>query len=209
MEMANQSAVKVDRADGWYRMMMLFVASLAFGSLAQADDNRGLRRGGDPHQVSISGLSSGGAMALQYAVAHSGSIIGVGSVAGPAWNCAEGDLAHAMQVCMNKQGTPQAKTDLARQFAAVGKIDSLSGNTTSTLKRSFVFQSPQDEVINPRSGQANVDFLAALTGVAPKVDRGHADDGSERAGHGIISPDGTELVQRLGQYLRPPLWGRR
>ena len=78
MEMANQSAVKVDRADGWYRMMMLFVASLAFGSLAQADDNRGLRRGGDPHQVSISGLSSGGAMALQYAVAHSGSIIGVG-----------------------------------------------------------------------------------------------------------------------------------
>jgi hypothetical protein len=70
METANQSAVKVDRADGWYRMMLLIVASLAFGSLAQADDNRGLRRGGDPHQVSISGLSSGGAMALQYAVAQ-------------------------------------------------------------------------------------------------------------------------------------------
>ena len=173
-------------------MMLLIVASLAFSSLAQADDNQGLRRGGDPHQVSISGLSSGGAMALQYAVAHSGSIIGVGSVAGPAWNCAEGDLAHAMQVCMKGQGTVQPKTDLARQFAAAGKIDSLSGNTTSTLKRSFVFQSPQDEVINPRSGQTNVDFLAALTGVAPKVDRGHADDGSERAGHGIISPDGTD-----------------
>ena len=198
MEMTNQSAVKVDRADGWYRMMMLIVASLAFGSLAQADDNRGLRRGGDPHQVSISGLSSGGAMALQYAVAHSGSIIGVGSVAGPAWNCAEGDLAHAMQVCMKGQGTVQPKTDLARQFAAAGKIDSLSGDTTSTLKRSFVFQSPQDEVINPRSGQANVDFLAALTGVAPKVDRGHADDGSERAGHGIISPDGTNSCSGLG-----------
>src|SRR5204863_10099682 len=109
-----------------------------------------------------------------------------------------GDLAKAMQVCMNKQGTPQAKTDLARQFAAAGKIDSLSGDTTSTLKRSFVFQSPQDEVINPRSGQANVDFLAALTGVAPKVDRGHADDGSERAGHGIISPDGTDSCSGLG-----------
>jgi poly(3-hydroxybutyrate) depolymerase len=198
METANQRAVKVDRADGWYRVMLLIVASLAFGSLAQADDNLGLRRGGDPHQVSISGLSSGGAMALQYAVAHSSSIIGVGSVAGLAWDCAEGDLAKAMQVCMNKQGTPQAKTDLARQFAAAGKIDSLSGDTTSTLKRSFVFQSPQDEVINPRSGQANVDFLAALTGVAPKVDRGHADDGSERAGHGIISPDGTDSCSGLG-----------
>src|SRR4051795_7412707 len=83
METANQRAVKVDRADGLYRVMLLIVASLAFGSLAQADDNLGLRRGGDPHQVSISGLSSGGAMALQYAVAHSSSIIGVGSVAGP------------------------------------------------------------------------------------------------------------------------------
>ena len=154
--------------------MLLIVASLAFSSLAQADDNQGLRRGGDPHQVSISGLSSGGAMALQYAVAHSGSIIGVGSVAGPAWYCAEGDLAHAMQVCMKGQGTVQPKTDLARQFAAAGKIDSLCGNTTSALKHSFVFQSKDDEVLNPRSGQANVDFLAALTGVAPKVDRGAA-----------------------------------
>jgi hypothetical protein len=179
--------------------MLLIVASLAFSSLAQADDNRGLRRGGDPHQVSISGLSSGGAMALQYAVAHSGSIIGVGSVAGPAWYCAEGDLAHAMQVCMKGQGTVRPKTDLARQFAAAGKIDSLSGNTTSALKHSFVFQSKDDEVLNPRSGQANVDFLAALTGVAPKVDQGRSDDGSANAGHGIISPDGTDSCSGKGK----------
>jgi poly(3-hydroxybutyrate) depolymerase len=179
--------------------MLLIVASLAFSSLAQADDNQGLRRGGDPHQVSISGLSSGGAMALQYAVAHSGSIIGVGSVAGPAWYCAEGDLAHAMQVCMKGQGTVRPKTDLARQFAAAGKIDSLSGNTTSALKHSFVFQSKEDEVLNPRSGQANVDFLAALTGVAPKVDQGRSDDGSANAGHGIISPDGTDSCSGKGK----------
>src|SRR3954454_10952825 len=99
------------RRSGGHHCALLVLASLAFGSLAWADDNEGLRRGGDPHQVSISGLSSGGAMALQYAVAHSSSMIGVGSVAGPAWDCAEGDLAKAMQVCMNKQGTPQAKTD--------------------------------------------------------------------------------------------------
>ena len=189
----------MDRADGWYRVMLLIVASLAFGSLAQADDNLGLRRGGDPHQVSISGLSSGGAMALQYAVAHSSSIIGVGSVAGPAWGCAEGDLGHAMQVCLKGQGTPQAKTDLARQLAAAGKIDSLPGNITSALKQSFVFQSREDEIVNPRSGQADVDFLTALTGVAPKLDEGHAADGSERAGHGIMSPDGTDSCSGTGK----------
>ena len=101
--------------------MLLIVASLAFSSLAQADDNQGLRRGGDPHQVSISGFSSGGAMALQYAVAHSGSIIGVGSVAGPAWYCAEGDLAHAMQVCMKGKGRFSRKLILHANSPLPGK----------------------------------------------------------------------------------------
>src|SRR4051794_39643461 len=196
MEMTKESAGKLHQL-GHYRALLI-LGSLAFGSLALADDNQGLRRGGDSKQVSISGVSSGAAMALQYAVAHSSSIIGVGSVAGPSWDCAEGDLARAMQVCMDKQGTPQAKSDVARQFAAAGKIDSLSGNTTLTLKRSFVFQSPQDEVVNPRSGQANIDFLTALTGVAPNVDRGHSNDGSEKAGHGIISPDGTDSCSGTG-----------
>jgi poly(3-hydroxybutyrate) depolymerase len=181
-----------------YRVLLSVASLFAFCSLAQADDHQGLRRGADPKQVSISGVSSGAAMALQYAVAHSSSIIGVGSVAGAAWECAEGDLARAQQVCMDKRGMPQAKTGVARQFAAEGKIDSLPGNTTSTLKRSFVFQSPQDEVINPRSGQANIEFLNALTGVAPNVDLGHSDDGTESAGHGIISPDGTDSCSGTG-----------
>jgi acetyl esterase/lipase len=152
-----KSSVRLRLAD-WPYLALLIVASLAFGSLAQADDHQGLRRGGDPKQVSISGLSSGGAMALQYAVAHSSSIIGVGSIAGPAWSCAEGDLSHAMQVCLKGQGTPQAKTDLARQLAAAGKVDSLPGNATSALKQSFVFQSGHDEVVNPRSGRVKCGF---------------------------------------------------
>jgi poly(3-hydroxybutyrate) depolymerase len=197
METAKWS-VRPRRAGGPHRALLI-LASLAFAALAEADDNQGLRRGGDPNQVSISGLSSGGAMALQYAVAHSSSIIGVGSIAGPAWSCAEGDLGHAMQVCLKGQGTPHAKTDLARQLAAAGKIDSLPGNTTSALKQSFVFQSGDDEVVNPRSGQANVDFLTALTGVAPKFDQGHHDGGSEKAGHGIMSPDGTDACSGTGK----------
>jgi hypothetical protein len=138
-------------------------------------------------------------MALQYAVAQSSSIIGVGSIAGPAWSCAEGDLSHAMQVCLKGQGTPQAKTDLARQLAAAGKVDSLPGNTTSALKQSFVFQSAQDEVVNPRSGRVNVDFLTGLTGVAPNFHQGHHDDDSENAGHGIMSPDGTDACSGTGK----------
>src|SRR4051812_28162614 len=176
---------------------LLVLGSLAFGSLAWADDHEGLRRGADPNQVSISRLSSGAAMALQYAVAHSSSIIGLGSVAGPSWGCAEGDLERAVQVCLSGQGNPQPKTDLARQLAAARKIDSLSGNTA--LKQSYIFQSRQDQMVNPRSEQVDVDFLTALTGVAPKFDQGHAADGSERAGHGIMSPDGTDPCSGTGK----------
>jgi hypothetical protein len=130
---------KARRLAGCY-CSLLVVGCFAFGLPASADDNEGLRRGGDPKQVSISGLSSGAAMALQYAVAHSSSIVGVGSIAGPSWGCAEGDLARAMQVCLKGEGAPQPKTDYARHLAAAGKIDSLLGNTTSALKQSFVFR---------------------------------------------------------------------
>src|SRR4051794_17956495 len=123
---------RLGRSAGQYPALLI-IGWLAFGSLAQAGDSDGLRRGGDPSQVSISGLSSGAAMALQYAVAHSSSIIGVGSIAGPSWACAEGDLVRAMQVCLNAQGNPLPKTDFARQLASEGKIDSLPGDTTLAL----------------------------------------------------------------------------
>jgi len=63
MEMVKQRVVKMRGRHEQYRAL-LFLATLAFSSLARADDNQGLRRGGDPNQVSISGLSSGAAMAL-------------------------------------------------------------------------------------------------------------------------------------------------
>ena len=49
----------IDAGHSWWKFSpaLLILASLAFGSRAQADDNRGLSRGGDPKQVSISGLS--------------------------------------------------------------------------------------------------------------------------------------------------------
>jgi poly(3-hydroxybutyrate) depolymerase len=53
----------------------LGLLSLALGAAA-ADDGRGLKRSADPSDITISGLSSGAAMAVQYAVAHSSSVVG-------------------------------------------------------------------------------------------------------------------------------------
>lgn len=187
------------RGPSRHALLLALALGPAVVPLARAQDVVSLRQGADPAQVSVSGLSSGAAMALQYAIAHSGSVTGVGSIAGPAWDCAEGSLALGIRDCMTQGGAPVAKPGIARRLAAAGKIDPLPGNNTTALKRSFVFQSGADKIVNPNSGQANVDLLAALTGVAPVFDRGHADGGgSDTAAHGILSPQGKDSCDGAG-----------
>lgn len=191
------------------RLSHLAAALCISATAALADDGRGLKRGGDANQVSISGLSSGAAMAVQYAVAHSGSVTAVGTVAGPQWGCAEGSVSRAVNDCMCGRSALAPTIDTARQLAADGAIDSLVSGKPRSLRQSWVFQSPADETVTSRSGEANAAFLAAFVGTTPEVDRGNAEDGSDRAGHGIIAPgsgndactfDGTEssFIRRCG-----------
>lgn len=180
------------------RLSHLALAFLAVWQLAQADDGRGLARSGNPADVTISGVSSGAAMAIQYAIAHSASIKGVGSIAGPGWGCAEGKLSVAVEACMCGRQPPSLKPDAARALAKTGAIDALPAGKPRALDRAYVFQSDADETVVAESGQASIDFLRAFIGRTPVVDRGNAADGSNRAGHGIVSPDGTDACQRTG-----------
>ncbi len=170
--------------------LLVFAAFAAVTTVAHADDGLGLKRGGDALDVSISGISSGAAMAVQYAVGHSSSITGVGSIAGPPWGCAEGSASQAINTCMCGWQEPDNRVDAARQLATTGKIDSLSASSKPLrLGRSYVFHSPADATVVEKSGKANAAFLAAFIGSNPKVDLGNAADGSDKAGHGIIAPD--------------------
>ncbi|MFB0488023.1 hypothetical protein ABIE45_000609 [Methylobacterium sp. OAE515] len=164
----------------------------SLATVTMADDGRGLRRGGDPQQISISGLSSGAAMAVQYAVAHSGTITAVGAVAGPQWACAGGSLSRAVNACMCGRDALTPTIDTAHRLAASGAIDNLPSGKPQSLRRSWVFQSPADETVTAASGRADAVFLKAFIGSEPELDRGNAADGSDRAGHGIISPGGTD-----------------
>ena len=168
------------------------VVVCAWATATLADDGRGLQRGGDATQVSISGLSSGAAMAVQYAVAHSSTITAVGAVAGPQWGCAGGSLSRAVNACMCGRGPLTPTIDTARRLAAGGAVDNLRSGKPQSLSRSWVFQSPADETVTAGSGRADVAFLTAFIGAEPELDRGNAADGSDRAGHGIITPDGTD-----------------
>jgi poly(3-hydroxybutyrate) depolymerase len=161
-------------------------------NLVHADDGMGLRRGANPGEVSISGVSAGAAMAVQYAVAHSATIMGVGAIAGPPWHCADGHLAQSVNRCMCGREAIPPKADEARALAGRGEIDPLVSGRPTALKQSYVFQSAGDGTVKKPSGEASIAFLADFIGKAPVADFGNATDQSNAARHGIISPEGTD-----------------
>lgn len=146
-------------------------------------------------QVTVSGISSGAAMALQYAVAHSASVNGVAAIAGPSWGCAKGFVSNAINDCMcGRQAVPNT-LPLAQELAHSGAIDPLVNGHPQALKRGFVFHSPLDATVVASTGQASAAFLASFIGTPPTVDNGNAGDGSNHAGHGIISPGGADRCE--------------
>jgi poly(3-hydroxybutyrate) depolymerase len=186
----------------------LLCAALVLGAhVVHADDGRGLQRGANASDVSLSGVSSGAAMAVQYAVAHSASIVGVGSIAGPAWGCAEGRVSQAINDCMCGRHPVASKIDTARAVASSnnGDIDPLISGKPHALQRSYVFQSNGDGTVVAQAANAGIDFLTSFIGKSPVVDRGNPGDGSNNAGHGIVSPDGIDACIATGNetiYVR-------
>jgi poly(3-hydroxybutyrate) depolymerase len=78
--------------------------------------------------VTVSGISSGGYMAVQFQVAYSGRVRGAGVLAGGPYHCAEGSLRRALGNCMAPSGkdlppTPHETLKTIRQLAEAGRID--------------------------------------------------------------------------------------
>jgi poly(3-hydroxybutyrate) depolymerase len=97
----------------------------------------------DVSQVTVSGLSSGGFMAVQFDIAYSASIKGAGIIAGGPFDCAQGDLQTATSVCSCTGffgcigSTDTQLSDLIRitdQDAQQGQID-----PTSNLARQRIW----------------------------------------------------------------------
>src|SRR5438105_12190929 len=78
-------------------LALICAAAAAFNADAQAVQLHGLNV--DVQQTSVSGLSSGGFMAVQFEVANSSIVKGAGIVAGGPYYCAQGNLGTATAVC--------------------------------------------------------------------------------------------------------------
>ena len=117
----------------------------------------------DVSRTSVSGVSSGGYMAVQFHVAHSAIVVGAGVLAGGPYYCAQGSLWTALCRCMRRQ-SPTSVTDLATLKTAAdalekaGKIDSTMNLANSRL---WVLSGSKDEFVKPPVAVALRDFYAA------------------------------------------------
>ena len=135
----------------------------------------------DPMQTSVSGLSSGAFMAVQYQVAFSKSVRGAGVVAGGPYYCA-GTLGYAAAaICMGMvpfmPPNPALMLDAAQAFAASGQIDPIAGLQDDRI---YVYSGTKDTVVYQQAVDATVDFFK-LAGVpvqqvkyVNKMPSGHA-----------------------------------
>jgi poly(3-hydroxybutyrate) depolymerase len=123
------------------------VAALASGTALAAVNLPKLNV--DKSQTSVSGLSSGGFMAVQMHVAYSGTFKkGVGVVAGGPFYCAEGSITNATGRCMaSPAGIPTSTlVSTTNNWASSGLIDPVANMQQSKV---YLFSGSLDSTVKP------------------------------------------------------------
>jgi poly(3-hydroxybutyrate) depolymerase len=105
----------------------------------------------DAAEITVSGVSSGGFMAVQFHVAHSGSVKGVAVIAGGPYHCAQGSVWTAYYNCM----TPSAWAPLPSVTLLKAEADALARarliDPTEGLAaaRVWLFSGTRDRTVAP------------------------------------------------------------
>ncbi|HSQ69083.1 MAG TPA: hypothetical protein VLM41_03285 [Steroidobacteraceae bacterium] len=170
----------------------------------------------EPGTVTVSGLSSGGAMAVQFHASHSTLVQGAGVLAAGPYLCAEGSVAVALGRCM-KGGEPIPTAQLLQQadrLAQDGAIDPVAGMTGD---RVWLYRGTQDPYVHLSVADALEGYYRARVGVASMVRIEHEGGGhnfpTERDGAPPCSSSelpgiancGLNGARRLLEHLYGPL----
>lgn len=114
----------------------------------------------DPADISVIGVSSGGYMATQLAVAWPTRFEGLGVLAAGPWGCAQGSLGQALGQCMStRRGLPDldALNVRLRDYRA---RDLVGGAEAISRLRAFVWHGEEDSVVDPALGMALANQLS-------------------------------------------------
>jgi len=114
----------------------------------------------DQEGTTVSGISSGGYMAVQYHVAYSGAIKGAGVFAGGPYYCAEGQLTNALTRCMYAIGIDANRlVTLTKDFSNKLLVDNVANITGSKV---YLFSGSADTVVYPACMKAAETYYKAL-----------------------------------------------
>jgi hypothetical protein len=171
--------------------------------------------------VTVSGISSGGYMAVQMHISHSATVNGSAIFAGGPFYCAEGTLSFAENKCMKTiEGLPNVEglVALTHNDALFGYIDSVNNLKDD---RVYLFSGSADSVVHPAVMHSLHDyynhFIAASNVVADfNVPAEHCIPTNGQFGEpcsslsspyiGICNFDGAGLaLQTLFGTLEPPV----
>ncbi|MEL7022952.1 MAG: PHB depolymerase family esterase [Pseudomonadota bacterium] len=113
-----------------------------------------------PPRLTVSGVSSGGYMALQMQVAFSDQINGAGAIAAGPYDCAEGNIVNALGACINGPPPSVSHTvDLMRQRESAGNIAPLARLAD---RRIWLLHGSHDAVVDRSVVERAADVLIAL-----------------------------------------------
>jgi poly(3-hydroxybutyrate) depolymerase len=149
--------------------------------------------------VTVSGLSSGGSMAVQFHVAHSSLVSGAGVFAGAPYYCAQASLATALYNCMTPGSwTPVPKSDILRPtveaMAKAGRIDPLKNLAGAPA---WLFTGTEDRTVLPAVVKELRRFYELQGAKVVLVE-------DRRVGHELPSDTVGSMLAHLLGALRPP-----
>lgn len=146
----------------------------------------------DPEHVSVSGISSGGAMAAQMHVVYS-SIFkrGVGIVAGPAYYCGEGNLVMALSNCVQPADGAPFRTAVAVDAAKAWSGKSIDDVGNLADSKVYIFSGTKDATIKPAVVAENQVFYSKFTAEKNIVYKNDLP-----AGHAMIVDKGNAACDR-------------
>lgn len=141
---------------------LLLIAGLLLASAANAEEQLPElpRLALSPDGTSVIGVSSGGYMATQLAIAWPRRFQGVAVLAAGPWSCAEGSLGQALGQCMSlRRGSPdlEALNVRLRDYQARGLVG--EAGAIAEL-RAFVWHGDADRVVDPVLGKALAEQLS-------------------------------------------------
>ena len=132
------------------RLLFLVLAAALVTALGEASSAAGSSLpafNADINQTSISGISSGAFMAVQFGTAWSSIIKGVGAIAGGPFGCSEGSVATALSTCMG--GAPALDVDeYIRRTDAWSSSGAIDETRNISAQKIYLFNGYNDTVIN-------------------------------------------------------------